>query len=79
MDCAKSIELLSDFRDGWLDQEEQEQVRVHLITCTPCVQVYRDLDTIVITAKVFCTEQEIVFPDETALWERMGLAKNSNF
>ncbi len=77
MDCAKTIELLSDFHDGWLKEEDQEQVRVHLTTCTTCVQVFRDLDTIVITAKVFCREQEIVFPDETALWERMGLAKNS--
>lgn len=75
MDCAKSLAMLSDFRDGALNEEEREGVRQHLTLCRPCAGVFRDLDTIVVAATVLREEPGITFPDEHVIWQRMSLAK----
>jgi predicted anti-sigma-YlaC factor YlaD len=73
MDCAKSLELLSEFRDGALDEERRALVRAHLANCPPCEGVFKDLDSIAIAALVLRDEKEISFPDENLLWQRMAL------
>lgn len=77
MDCAKSLELLSEFHDGALDETWQAQVRTHLATCGPCAGVFRDLDTIVLAATALRSDQEITFPDEQAIWQRMSIANRT--
>jgi predicted anti-sigma-YlaC factor YlaD len=74
MDCAKSLALLSEFRDGALDEEYRALVRAHLALCPPCEGVFKDLDTIVAAAQVLREEKEISFPDEHLLWQRMALS-----
>jgi len=75
MDCAKSLELLSDFHDDTLDVAVRVEVGTHLETCDPCAGVFRDLDTIVMAATVLRAEPGITFPDETRLWQRMSISK----
>jgi anti-sigma factor RsiW len=72
-DCAKSLAMLSEFRDGALDEERRSLVRAHLAHCPPCDGVFKDLDTIIIAAQVLREEKEISFPDENLLWQRMSL------
>ena len=74
MDCAKSLELLSDFRDGALDEMRRVEVHMHLSTCGPCADVFHDLDSIILAASVLRSEQEIAYPDENAIWQRMNFA-----
>ena len=73
MDCEKIIELLSDFHDGELDERGRLEVNVHLARCLPCVGLYADLDNIVLAANALRAGQDILYPDEEALWQRMGL------
>ncbi|HYY56699.1 MAG TPA: zf-HC2 domain-containing protein [Pyrinomonadaceae bacterium] len=75
MDCAKSLELLSDFHDGVLDTTAQSEVKTHLETCRPCAGVFRDLDTIVMAAAVLRAEPGIAFPDDTLVWQRLSISK----
>jgi anti-sigma factor ChrR (cupin superfamily) len=75
MECAESVALLSDFREGALDQTMQVEVRAHLAMCPPCAGVFDDLETIVMAAHGLLREQDISFPDETIVWQRMGVAK----
>lgn len=77
MECAESVALLSDFREGALDQTIQVQVKDHLAGCPPCADVFSDLDTIVMAARGLSGEQNITFPDETIVWQRMGVAKRT--
>jgi predicted anti-sigma-YlaC factor YlaD len=77
MDCAKSLELLSEFHDGALDEAWQAQVRTHLATCRPCAGVFRDLDTIVLAATALRSDQEMAFPDEQAIWQRMSIGNRT--
>lgn len=72
MDCAHSIELLSDFRDGVLEEAELTGVRTHLTDCPPCACVYEDLNLIVVTAGELHEFYEISFPDEDVLWLRLN-------
>lgn len=75
MDCAKSLELLSDFHDGSLDDVGRMEVQTHLTLCRPCAGVFSDLDAIVMAATTLrSTEQELTFPDEQAIWQRMNFA-----
>lgn len=39
--CKDSIELLLNFLDGELSQEESTQLREHLRGCSPCVDFLR--------------------------------------
>lgn len=75
MECEESLALLSDFREDALDQTIRTQVRAHLAMCSPCLGVFHDLETIVMAAQGLRGEQNISFPDETMVWQRMGVAK----
>ncbi|HEX8709372.1 MAG TPA: zf-HC2 domain-containing protein [Pyrinomonadaceae bacterium] len=77
MDCAKSLAMLSEFRDGIISEEERALVKAHLANCTPCDGVFRDLDVIVMAASGLRAEQGFTFPDENALWRRMAIAKRA--
>ena len=73
MDCAKSLELLSDFRDGALGKEDKVFVKGHLADCPPCAGVFQDLDLIVVAASSLRRDDGLTFPDEDAIWQRMSL------
>ena len=75
MECAKSLELLSDLHDGMLEEALQAEVRIHLAGCNPCAGVFRDLDTIVLAATTLRTNSELAFPDERVIWQRMSIGK----
>ena len=72
MDCPESLGLLSDLRDGALGEVEQGQVREHLSCCPPCACIYDDLVLIVVTAVELRRYEEISFPDEDVLWQRLS-------
>jgi len=76
MDCAKYLELLSDYCDGALDQETRALVQTHLKDCIPCDGLAREVDTIVRTAIILRSETDgISFPDEELIWQRLSLTK----
>jgi predicted anti-sigma-YlaC factor YlaD len=76
MDCAKYLELLSDYCDGALDDDARTLVQTHLKDCIPCDGVSRELDSIVRTAVILRSESEsISFPDEEIIWQRLTLSK----
>jgi hypothetical protein len=77
MDCAKSLELLSDYHDGQLNDAERVEVQTHLAICGPCEGVFRDLDTIVMAATVLRAEPGIAFPDEDLVWQQMSFSKRT--
>jgi predicted anti-sigma-YlaC factor YlaD len=74
MDCAQSLTLLSDLHDGSLDEGLQTEVQTHLGECPPCKDVFGELSQIVNVAAALNLKQEIPFPDENAIWQRMKLA-----
>ena len=76
MDCSESLTLLSDLRDDALNELNAAEVRAHLSKCKPCEGIFQDIDSITMAARVLQdTVDGITFPDEDALWQRMGLAK----
>lgn len=77
MKCTESITLLSDFRDGQLDNGGRTQVQQHLETCPPCAGIFSELNTIVLTALALREEQKIDFPDENLIWQRMRLSNQT--
>ena len=77
MECAESVALLSEYREGTLDEMLLIEVRAHLSICPPCMDVYVDLETIVVAASSLREEQNISFPDETVIWRRMGVARRT--
>lgn len=78
MDCAKALELLSDFLEDALERDVYVQVQIHLIECQPCNGVFTELKIIVVVARELRGEAETHFPDESLVWQRMGLAKHAN-
>jgi len=72
--CAVSLSLLSDYHDGSLGEFESLQVREHLDSCLPCLQVFSDLTLIVLTAAELKTGAVINFPDEEMLWDRLKVS-----
>ncbi len=72
MDCAKSIELLSDYDAGLLGDDDRLFVVTHLSTCADCDGVFYDLKLIVQTALSMRLENGIAYPDEEALWQRLS-------
>ena len=74
MECAESINLLSDLYDGSLDEVARTQVQTHLAECPPCANIFGELGEIVNMAVALNFKQEIAFPDEDALWQRMRKA-----
>ena len=73
VDCTRSLELLSEFRDGSLGEPEVVWVRTHLDGCGPCKGIFDDLDAIAATARTL-TVESIAFPDENIIWQRIGFS-----
>ncbi|HEX8283886.1 MAG TPA: zf-HC2 domain-containing protein [Pyrinomonadaceae bacterium] len=75
MDCAKSIELLSEYSAGSLGDDDSIFVRTHLSACTDCDGVFQDLKQIVQTALAMRSENGIAYPDEEVLWQRLSVGR----
>lgn len=70
MNCEKCQELLSDFLDGVLTDEEHLSLSAHMEECLECFHVRRELDEIV----SYCRETRGQYeapPNERALWLRI--------
>ena len=70
MNCDKCQDLVSDFLDGALNQEDQKTLNQHLEECLSCTDVRTDLEAIV----GFCRTQRGQYsapPNEQALWLRI--------
>jgi anti-sigma factor RsiW len=70
MNCDKCQELLSDFLDGALNEEDHESYGAHLKECLPCYTAHDELNSIV----SFCREHRGDYsspPNERALWLRI--------
>lgn len=72
MDCARSLELLSEYNAGSLGDNDSVFVRTHLLDCKDCNGVFEDLRLIVQTATLLRTENGIAYPDEELLWQRVS-------
>jgi hypothetical protein len=75
--CAKSLELLSEYHEGALDEAEKEFVRAHLGECPPCMVVLEDIQVIITSAPIIRGEDGISFPDENVIWQRMQITKTT--
>lgn len=70
MNCEKCQELLSDFLDGALPDEEHRLLSAHMEECLECFHVRNELDQIV----SFCRDTRGEYdspPNERALWLRI--------
>jgi hypothetical protein len=70
MNCDKCQNLVSDFLDGALSQEDHSTLNLHLEECLSCADVRNDLQAIV----GFCQTQRGEYsapPNERALWLRI--------
>jgi anti-sigma factor RsiW len=70
MNCKKCQELLSDFLDGALPDEEHRLLSAHMEECLDCFHVRKELDDIV----SFCRDSRGQYdapPNERALWLRI--------
>ena len=70
MNCEKCQELLSDFLDGALTDDEHRVLSAHVEECLECFHVRSELDEIV----SFCRETRGQYdapPNEKALWLRI--------
>ena len=74
-DCERSLELLSDLRDGFLADADTNWVRAHLDGCGNCNGIFQDLEMIVLTARTLGSENGLAYPDENVLWERIGAGR----
>ena len=75
MDCVESVELLSEFHAGGLEEGRHVLVATHLSICKPCMVVFQDVVLIRSTALVLRSEEGINFPDEQILWQRLNIAQ----
>ena len=75
MDCARSIELLSEYNAGSLADGDSVFIREHLSICTDCDGVFQDLKLIVQTALAMRSENGIAYPDEDGLWQRLSAGR----
>ena len=75
MDCARSIELLSEYTAGSLGEHDSIFVRTHLLDCKDCNGVFEDLSVIVQTATLLRSENGIAYPDEELLWQRVCMGR----
>jgi hypothetical protein len=71
MDCARSIELLSEYTAGSLGDDDSVFVRTHLTACADCNGVLEDLKLIVLTAVAMRSDNGIAYPDEEVLWQKV--------
>ena len=77
-DCEKSLGLLSDFRDGGLDELEVTWIKAHLDGCGDCHGIFKELDMIVATAGSLRVEDAIAFLDEDIVWVRIGMKRKGH-
>jgi predicted anti-sigma-YlaC factor YlaD len=77
MDCEQSLSLLSDLRDGALDDGSRSLVTKHLDDCPPCKCVFTDIETIIVTASKFRDEDGVSYPDEEIVWQRITVTKTT--
>lgn len=61
MDCNKVVELLSEYIDGMLDQDQKAEVEKHLNTCSKCSEEFEMLQSIINGCHQI---DEIDLPDE---------------
>ena len=70
MNCEKCQDLISDFVDGSLSQQERNTLSQHLDECLNCADVRSDLHSII----SFCRSQRGQYeapPNDKALWLRI--------
>ena len=72
MDCARSIELLSEYSAGSLGDDDSVFITTHLTACADCNGVFEDLKIIVQTAIAMRHENGIAYPDEEILWQKVS-------
>ena len=72
MDCARSIELLSEYTAGSLGDDDSVFVKTHLTACADCNGVLEDLKLIVQTAIAMRSDNGIAYPDEEILWQKVS-------
>lgn len=70
MNCEKCQELLSDFLDGALSDEQHSTLSLHLEECLSCYQTRSELDSIVSYCRDHRGEYDAP-PNERALWLRI--------
>lgn len=70
MNCDKCQDLVSDFLEGALSQEDQKTLNLHLEECLSCADVRNDLESIVSFCKAHRGEYSAP-PNEQALWLRI--------
>ena len=76
MDCARSIELLSEYTAETLGENDKILVSTHLLDCVDCKGVFEDLRLIVQTATLLRAENNgIAYPDEELLWARVSASR----
>jgi predicted anti-sigma-YlaC factor YlaD len=75
MDCSKSLELLSEYRAGALEESELILVRTHLSGCEDCDGVFKDLELILQAAASLRNSNGFAYPDENVVWQRLSLSK----
>jgi hypothetical protein len=73
MDCARSVELLSDCDAGLLGEDDKPLVITHLSACADCDGVFGDLKLIVQIAFAMRSENGFAYPDEEVLWQRLSV------
>lgn len=75
MDCARSIELLSEYSFGSLSEDDSVFVKTHLLTCPDCDGVLKELALIVQTAHAMRSDNGLDYPDEQILWQRVSVGR----
>ena len=75
MDCDKCLETLSEYQSGALGENDSVYIRKHLEICVGCLDVFKDLDSIVKTALLMREENGIAYPDEQTFWSRLSFDK----
>lgn len=78
MECARSLELLSEYYADALDEKNKTGVSTHLAECPPCKGIFIELTVIVETAFVLREAKDTIsFPDEWQIWQRMKITEHS--
>lgn len=70
MNCEKCQELLSDFLDGVLSDEDHRTFSAHLEECLSCYHTHREMDEIISYCRDHRGEYDAP-PNERALWLRI--------
>jgi predicted anti-sigma-YlaC factor YlaD len=74
MDCSESLELLSEYRAGALEESQTILVRTHLSGCADCDGVFKDLELILQAAASLRNTNGFEYPDENLVWQRLSLS-----